>query len=101
MIIADCGPATIILLVIYFIPSMVGEKKRNAGAIIALNLLLGWTVLGWIIALVWALTKDPPGTVVDGKITMPCPYCKTNLEWISLGQKQITCSKCGQTFPAP
>ena len=23
------------------------------------NVLLGWTLLGWVVALVWALTKDP------------------------------------------
>jgi Superinfection immunity protein len=28
-------------------------------AICALNLLLGWTVIGWIAALVWALTNPP------------------------------------------
>jgi Superinfection immunity protein len=32
--------------------------KKNWVAIFALNLLLGWTVVGWVIALVWALTKD-------------------------------------------
>jgi hypothetical protein len=36
------------------------RKKRNATAILALDLLLGWTVLGWVAALVWALTRDPP-----------------------------------------
>jgi hypothetical protein len=24
----------------------------------ALNVLLGWTILGWVIALVWALTDN-------------------------------------------
>lgn len=45
-------------LIIYFIPSIIGWNKRNAGAIIALNILLGWTFIGWVIALVWALTHD-------------------------------------------
>jgi hypothetical protein len=40
--------------------TIVGRKKRNATAIFALNLLLGWTVLGWVAALVWAVTSDPP-----------------------------------------
>jgi len=48
----------IIVLFIYFLPSILGWSKANAGAIIALNVLLGWTFLGWVIALVWALTKD-------------------------------------------
>ena len=42
----------------YFAPSIVGRNKTNSGAIFALNLLLGWTILGWVAALVWALTKD-------------------------------------------
>ena len=36
----------------------VGRKKRNATAITVLNLLTGFTVVGWIIALVWACTLD-------------------------------------------
>lgn len=45
---------------IYFLPSIVSErrKKRNAGAILMLNLFLGWTFLGWVVALVWACTED-------------------------------------------
>jgi uncharacterized membrane protein YqaE (UPF0057 family) len=42
----------------YFIPSILGRNKRNASAIFALNALLGWTILGWIGALIWALTVD-------------------------------------------
>lgn len=45
-------------LIVYFLPSAIGRKKRNAGAIFALNLLTGWTVIGWIASLVWSLTKD-------------------------------------------
>jgi hypothetical protein len=29
-------------------------------AIGMLNLLLGWTLLGWIVALVWSFTYIPP-----------------------------------------
>lgn len=43
---------------LYFLPSYVGAKKKNASAIFVLNFFLGWTVLGWVIALVWASTKD-------------------------------------------
>lgn len=48
----------IFVLFIYFLPSVVGRKKANSGAIFVLNLLLGWTLIGWIIALVWACTVD-------------------------------------------
>jgi len=45
---------------VYFTPTFVAyhRRKRNSGAIFALNLFLGWTLLGWVISLVWALTKD-------------------------------------------
>lgn len=49
-------------IAIYLLPSFVanGRHKRNAGAIFVLNLLLGWTLLGWVGALVWSLTEDQP-----------------------------------------
>ena len=50
--------ALIVLLVIYFIPSFIGWEKKNSTAIVALNILLGWTLIGWCGALVWALMKD-------------------------------------------
>lgn len=47
-------------IMIYFIPTMVANSRyhRNAGAIMMVNLLLGWTFIGWVIALVWAMTAD-------------------------------------------
>lgn len=50
--------ALIAVFFFYFIPTIVGWKKKNVSAIFALNLLLGWTLIGWIVALVWALTVD-------------------------------------------
>ncbi len=49
-----------VAMFLYFIPAMEARRRnhRNAAAIGALNALLGWTVLGWIIALVWALTDN-------------------------------------------
>ncbi|MGB7784637.1 MAG: superinfection immunity protein [Salinimicrobium sp.] len=48
----------VIAVCIYFLPAAVGWEKRNSMAILALNFFLGWTFIGWVIALVWALTKD-------------------------------------------
>lgn len=47
-------------VIIYFIPTITGfsKKKKNAGAIFTLNLFLGWTVIGWIMALIWAVSND-------------------------------------------
>lgn len=47
-----------IAFAVYFLPAFVGWKKRNARAIAVLNGLLGWTGIGWVVALVWACTVD-------------------------------------------
>jgi hypothetical protein len=43
---------------VYFLPSWIGTNKRNSTSIFLLNLLLGWSIIGWIVALVWATTKE-------------------------------------------
>lgn len=46
-----------LMVVIYFLPAIVARVNHhtNTAAIFVLNLALGWTVLGWIGALVWAV----------------------------------------------
>ncbi|MGA7500764.1 MAG: superinfection immunity protein [Isosphaeraceae bacterium] len=43
---------------LYFWPTLIARQRNhpNTAAILALNLLLGWTFVGWVIALVWSLT---------------------------------------------
>jgi hypothetical protein len=46
--------------VMYFLPSIIAlaRSKRDIVAILLLNFFLGWTLVGWIVALVWALKSD-------------------------------------------
>jgi hypothetical protein len=63
---ANFGNAGIWVFVgLYFLPTIIAAicKHRNSGAIFVLNLFLGWTFLGWVVALVWACTNDPTVTV--------------------------------------
>jgi hypothetical protein len=48
----------LILFGVYFCPTFIGIKKKNSIAICLLNLFLGWTLVGWVVALVWASCKD-------------------------------------------
>lgn len=56
------GPTFVVLVVIacflYVVPWLVAARRGHpqTPAIAALNLLLGWTFLGWAAALVWSLT---------------------------------------------
>ncbi len=45
---------------VYFIPGIVARARghKNLTAIVTLNLLLGWTTIGWIVALIWAFRDD-------------------------------------------
>jgi hypothetical protein len=47
---------------LYFLPWVVAAARHhhNVMAIAVLNVLLGWTLLGWVIALVWAYTNPRP-----------------------------------------
>lgn len=47
-------------IALYFVPSLVAasRKHNNSGAIAVLNIFLGWTVLGWIVALIWSMTDN-------------------------------------------
>ena len=49
-----------LILFMYFLPALVAWKRRhkNSSAIGVLNLLLGWTMIGWVGSLVWAFTRN-------------------------------------------
>jgi hypothetical protein len=51
--------------VMYFPPSIIAlaRSKRDLTAIVVLNVFLGWTAIGWVVALVWALKTDIPMVV--------------------------------------
>lgn len=55
-----CGSLAGLLIfgLVYFLPAILGWKKANRRAILALNLLLGWTGIGWVVSLVWSLCRD-------------------------------------------
>ncbi len=45
---------------LHFLPTIVAalRRSRNVVGIFLLNLFLGWTVIGWIVALIWAMTSE-------------------------------------------
>lgn len=60
------------LLALYFIPGIIAllRAHHNKIAIFVLNLLLGWTLLGWVVALVWSFTAPQQnGAPVERKPT--------------------------------
>jgi uncharacterized membrane protein len=78
-------PTTIIVAMIlvlaYICPTALAHKRKHPQlfAIAAVNILFGWTVIGWVIALAWA-TKEQKreveqdgvsATVFKGSVSIP------------------------------
>ncbi len=51
--------AILFIVLIYFLPFIVAiaRKHLDSTAIFVLNLFLGWTFIGCVIALIWAVKK--------------------------------------------
>ncbi len=64
----------------YFLPTIIGREKSDAGFIFLVNLLLGWTVVGWIVAFIWACAAD----------TRPVP-----VRFVPVASSGRFCSQCG------
>jgi Superinfection immunity protein len=62
-------------IVAYFVPGMIAvtRRHRKATSILLVNLFFGWSVLGWIFALVWALRAN----VAPKAVAMPPPLPTT------------------------
>lgn len=84
---------SIILVGVYFIPALIATKRDHPqkSAILIINILLGWTFLGWVIALVWAILKQEPNIEkLSNKICFRCGNISNS--------KAEFCIKCGNNL---
>jgi Superinfection immunity protein len=67
-------------IVLYFCPTIIAISRShtNKTSIIVLNLFLGWTVLGWVGALVWAYSAKPQ---VLAEVTAMPEHLTTSLKY--------------------
>ncbi|MFD2163658.1 superinfection immunity protein [Paradesertivirga mongoliensis] len=70
----------ITLLLVYFVPTVMAWGKRCQNSVLMLNLFLGWTIIGWIIALIWSLNKDAQPVKI---INQPSPQKQTSVDQLT------------------
>ena len=53
-----------LFVVVYFLPSVIALGRRNPdiNSVFLINLWLGWTIIGWITAIGWALDRRSQAT---------------------------------------
>jgi len=99
--------AVVFVPCLYMLPTYEAwsRKQPNLQSIAALNLFLGWTIVGWVAALIWAFKKpessaplvvpvtpnpviaEPPPAHDEYKI---CPFCAEQVKAAA-----IKCKHCG------
>lgn len=52
-----------VVVLLYFLPALVAFARhvRNTGSVLVVNLFLGWTIVGWIVALAMAARSVDSG----------------------------------------
>jgi hypothetical protein len=84
-----------IALAIYFIPTFVASDHPHMAGIFLLNLFFGWTLIGWVGALIWAVTK-PEHATAPAVPMRKCPYCAENIRL-----EATKCRYCQSDVPLP
>jgi hypothetical protein len=51
----------VILLALYFLPALIAASRSHHqfGPIVIINLFLGWTFIGWVVALAMSVSHIP------------------------------------------
>lgn len=95
---------------LYMLPTIEAwlKKHPNLASIALVNFFLGWTLVGWVVAVVWAFKKSEPQSVMapqkpyepmfqpaEQKKTKSCPYCAEDVLVAA-----IKCKHCGSELPA-
>ena len=90
----------IALAIAYLFPTAIAYQRghQSQGGIATLNILLGWSLIGWVIALIWSCSAVRRSTQVTGPAQDGqrqdgplCPYCRAEVD-----PRAKKCRHCGE-----
>lgn len=47
----------VIAFLLYFLPTFNARGKKHLWGVFMVNLFLGWTIVGWLIAFIWSFSN--------------------------------------------
>lgn len=69
-----------VLLAIYFLPTIIAvcQGHRSTASIVVVNFFLGWTMVGWVLTVAWALSNASPSKPepASAPLAQPRPSAK-------------------------
>jgi hypothetical protein len=91
-------------IALYFLPSIEAKlnESENFVSVFMVNLLTGWTLVGWVVAMAWAHKKTvvtisgvavPAGPVAPKEDEKVCPYCAEVVKAAA-----VKCRHCGSAL---
>ena len=85
------------LIILYLFPIIYGITKKHIKSIALINVLLGWSVLGWIGALIWAINSPNKSEVKEVEVKEFKYKCKKCGYVNSIDQEisYFVCKQCG------